>query len=167
MKREGKRGGERWADGGMMAPCSSSTLCHIASGGGTSEWYSIVSAVLGNHKNTPLHTDATRQRQAGPAELIGLSTAARPPRTPAQARIMLDSIIKCHVITRYGAALSRASSPPGCWDRYGEVCVCTSVSACLLSLTCLRLAEGLMEAGGDRGGRCGVGMDGAERRNWR
>lgn len=126
------------------------------------------------HHCTQMRHTTVRQAQpslSGSPRLRGLR--ARQPRLSVEARIILDSIIKCHVITRYGAVLSCAPSPPGCCspsDRYGEVCVCTRVSACLLYPTCLQLAEGLMEAGGDRGGRCGVGsgngMDGAEGRNW-
>lgn len=58
MKRERKRGGERWGDGRNDGGVQQRhTVCHIASGDGTGEWYSIVSAVLGNQKK---HTTAHR-----------------------------------------------------------------------------------------------------------
>lgn len=51
-----------------------------------------------------------------------------------QAPIILDSIIKCHVITRYGVMLSLPASPPGCCspsDRYGGVSAHVCVSLCV------------------------------------
>lgn len=73
----------------------------------------------------------------------------------AKARIILDSIIKCHVITRYGVVLSLLASPLGSpSDRYGEVCVfaCMSVHVCVALCVCVSRA-GLTEASRDRGGR--------------
>lgn len=64
--------------GGMMAVCGRGT-CHILSGDRTSDRYSIASAVLGN---TPTHT---HKHRTGPAKLIWLSTATRPPRRAAIA----------------------------------------------------------------------------------
>lgn len=71
-ERRGYRGWRGEAMGGMMAVCGRGT-CHILSGDRTSERYSIAFAVLGN---TPTHT---HKHRAGPAKLIWLSTAARPP----------------------------------------------------------------------------------------
>lgn len=76
---------------------------------------------------------------SGSAELIWHCSAARllglhVEQLSAKAPIILDSIIKCHVITCYGVVPSLPASPPGCYnpsDRHGGVCVCMRVSACM------------------------------------
>jgi len=72
-----------------MAVCSGA-ICHIISSDRTSERYSIASAVLGNRKQTSTnrHTythTLTHKHKVGPAKLIWLSTAARPPCRAAVA----------------------------------------------------------------------------------
>lgn len=111
-----------------MAVCSGG-MCHIPSGDRTSERYSIAFAVLGNNTHMVTHTQA-QPSLSGAAWLLGL----RAEQLSAEAPIILDSIIKCHVITRYGVMLSLPASPPGCCspsDRYGGVCACMRVSACM------------------------------------
>lgn len=72
--------------GGMMAAYGRS-ICHIASGDRTSERFSIAFAVLGNHKHTSVTQTYTpsHKHEVGPAKLIWLSTAARPPCRAAVA----------------------------------------------------------------------------------
>lgn len=82
MKGEKRRGGCRdEAMGGMTAVCGGG-ICHILSGDRTSERYSIASAVLGNHEHQHTHTHT---HGAGPAKLIWLAMAARPPCRAAVA----------------------------------------------------------------------------------
>lgn len=79
---------------------------------------------------TPAHAHTHTREQVQPSLsgspwLCGLH--AELPWLSAEARIILDSIIKCHVITRYGVVLPLPPSPLGWWslsDRYGEMCVC-------------------------------------------
>lgn len=74
---------------GMMAVCDGG-ICHILSSDRTNESYSIASAVLGNHEHTSAHAyidtrSHTHKHSAGPAKLIWLSTAVRPPCRAAVA----------------------------------------------------------------------------------
>lgn len=108
-----------------MAVCSGG-MCHIPSGDRTSERYSIAFAVLGSNTHVVTHTQA-QLSLSGAARLLGL-------HAEQQAPIILDSIIKCHVIMGYGVMLSLPASPPGCCspsDRYGGVCGCMRVRACM------------------------------------
>lgn len=108
-----------------MAVCSGGK-CHIPSGDRTSERYSIAFAVVGNNTHVVTHTQV-QPSLSGAAGQLGL-------HAEQQAPIILDSIIKCHVITCYGVMLSLPASPTGCCslsDRYGGVCGCMHVSACV------------------------------------
>lgn len=85
-------------------------MCHIVSG--DSERYSIASAALANRVHT--RRTAAQPGLSGSPRLRSLH--AEQPRMSAEARIILDSIIKCHVITRYGVVHSLPAAPRG---RYG------------------------------------------------
>ena len=77
----------------------------------------------------------------------------------------MDSIIKCHVITRYGVVLSLPASPPGRRnpsDRYGEVCVCMHVSACLNYRRVFVSREKRFDAGRQRQRRRKYGVSAVE-----
>lgn len=79
---------------------------------GTSEKYGIASAVVGNSVHTNAYTQTySRGILSDSPRLRSLHAKLE---MSAEAPIILDSIIKCHVITRYGVVHSLAVAPLGC-----------------------------------------------------